>query len=200
MKAISSINLTYRNKSWCIFWWFVHGSVLEQTLCIPLTKSTHFSLSEGIAAIPGQHQVNDDPAKWDRVPRLFQNQDCHVAPSLRGAPGILPEALASSPTDQLVAQSITKFRNFSFLFPWMLNFISVLFSTPPSLFFFLNLHAFHIFSVQLNLSQLFHVKSCSNTWFHKRDFNLCLVQRWLIVHNPWKKDLSFLPVQLLQSC
>lgn len=41
-KAILSINLTYQNKSQCIFWWFVHGSVLEQTLCTPLRRVSVF--------------------------------------------------------------------------------------------------------------------------------------------------------------
>lgn len=39
------------------FWWF--GHVLEQTLCIPFTRPTHFSLFKGIAAIPEQNQTND---------------------------------------------------------------------------------------------------------------------------------------------
>lgn len=61
--------------------------------------SMRFSLSQGIAVIPEQEQMNDDLASWERVPHLFQNGDCHRAPSLQGAPGVLPESLTSSPTD-----------------------------------------------------------------------------------------------------
>lgn len=83
---------------------------------------------------------------------------------------------SSSHPPLLGAQSVTKFRHFSFVFPWMLNLIPVLFHTLSFFFFFLNLHGCYFFSIQFNLLQLFHVKSCSNTLFHTRYFNLCLIQ------------------------
>lgn len=50
------------------------------------------------------------------------------------------------------------------------------------LFFFLKLHAFHVFSILINLLHLLHVKSCSDTLFHTRYFNLCLVT--MVTHFP----------------
>lgn len=95
MKAILSVKLTYQNKSQCIFWWFLHGSVLEQMLRIPLTSSTRFSLSQGTAVILGQCQVNDDLGSREWVSCRSPNRKCHTtAPSLQATSGVVPESLS----------------------------------------------------------------------------------------------------------
>lgn len=86
----------HQNKSRPVFWWF--GHVLEQTLCIPFTRPTHFSLFKGIAAIPEQNQTNDALPSWEWIPCLSQTRDCHVGPSTWGASDIWLELLTSSPT------------------------------------------------------------------------------------------------------